>query len=100
MNNKYFFFSFFYKAVLRLDDLTPSNFEEMINSGESGSQQLYVALCYRADEQAHVWADQLMQYAYGTVAEASCRAHGGTMLRPDKNKFPYRIGKFDMAQGT
>jgi hypothetical protein len=88
------------EAVLRLDELTPSNFDEMVNAAESGSQQLYIALCYRADEQAHVWADQLMQYAYGTVAEGSCRAHGGTMLRPDKSKFPYRIGRFDMAQGA
>ncbi len=36
----------------------------------------------------------------GTIAEASVRANGGTMLRPDKDKFPYRIGKFDMAQSA
>ena len=86
------------EATLRLDELTPSNFDEMINHGPP--TQLYVVLCYRADEQAHVWADQLMQYTLGTIAEASVRANGGTMLRPDKDKFPYRIGKFDMAQSA
>ena len=85
-------------AVQRLDELTPSNFDEIVN--DAPSNQLVVCLCYRADEQAHVWADQLMQYTLGTIAEASVRANGGTMLRPDKNKFPYRIGKFDMAQSA
>jgi hypothetical protein len=63
------------EAVLRLDELTTSNFDQMIN--QAPPTQLIVCLCYRADEQAHVWADQLMQYTLGTIAEASVRANGG-----------------------
>ena len=56
-----------FEATLRLDDLTPSNFDEYVFNGPS--TQLYVVLCYRADEQAHVWADQLMVSKY--ISEGS-----------------------------
>ena len=87
------------EEVLKLDEVTPSNFDELVRSPESSSQ-LYVVLCYRADEQAHVWADQLMQYVLGTVAAASAKANGDQGKRPDRERFPYRIGRFDMAQGA
>jgi hypothetical protein len=64
---------------VRLDEFTPSNFDEMVN--QAPASQLIVCLCYRADEQAHVWADQLMQYALGTIAEASVRANGGKSMQ-------------------
>ena len=51
----------------------------MVN--QAPASQLIVCLCYRADEQAHVWADQLMQYALGTIAEASVRANGGKSMQ-------------------
>ena len=91
--------------VLSLDEVTPSNFDDLVGTSDAPTQ-LYVVLCYRADEQAHVWAEQLMQYALGSVASASAKDQankgrtGGRDSRPNREKFPYRIGRFDMAQGA
>ncbi len=87
--------------VLRLDEVTPSNFDELVRASDSPTQ-LYVVLCYRADEQAHVWADQLMQYALGSVAAASAQGitKNDPTQRHNREQFPYRIGRFDMAQSA
>eukprot|EP00946_MAST-07B_sp_MAST-7B-sp1_P003669 g3669.t1 len=87
--------------VLGLDEVTPSNFDDLVRGSDSPSQ-LYVVLCYRADEQAHVWAEQLMQYVLGSVSVASAQAsnNNNPRQRPNREQFPYRIGRFDMAQGA
>ena len=80
-----------------LETVTPKTFDSYVKEITT-PDQLCVVLCYRADTQEHVWAEQLFQYVLGAVVTVGSKPGKRVRQEKDLSKILYRMGKFDMAQ--